>query len=217
MSDDAELRLHVDQRRDGLGSSADQRSGTRTPGHQSREHQPAGAQADVQPPPLPKGCTKRSREEDAIVEQDDHRRDGHDLLAGHAQDGRDRGGGIPSPGMRGIGAPNDRIKGQKEEEAHHELGPLDDIRDALRLQRVDEPEDRHGRRQPRRVGSIRAREPRTRQRPADDAEQHQASQDVQGDVHGVITPDVEATQSVVDSQREIDERPATDGTAAARR
>ena len=217
MSDDAELCLHVDQRRDGPGSRADQRSRTWMSGHQGHENQPAGRQADIEPAPLPKRRAKRTGEEDAIVEQHDHRRDDHDLLAAHAQDGRDGRRGIPSPGIRGIGAPNDRIKGQKEEQAHHELGPLDDIRDALRLQGMNEPEDRHGRRQPCRVRSIRAREPRARQGSADDPEQGQAGQDVQGEVHGVITPDIEATQGIVDCQREIDDRPAPDGGALTRR
>src|ERR1017187_8605001 len=76
------------------------------------------------------------------------------------------------------------------------------------------PENREGQGQ---LGGDRAKalpEPRLQESPPYNTQQGQSGEDMNGQIEGVITPDVQATDRVVDGERKIDERPALDGNAS---
>ena len=108
--------------------------------------------------------------------------------------------------MRGEGAAHEAVESQQEEQAHQGLGALDDVGDAFGLEGVDEPDGCHGRGQP--GGSLRVAGAQRLafQGAAHDAEEQQAGQEVDGEVEGMVAPNVQPAEGIVDRQGELHER-----------
>ena len=119
-------------------------------------------------------------------------------------------------GPHRVDAADGAVQGQQEEQTHQQLGALDDVRDALRLQRVHRPEQRHRHREPRCLVAVASSQARGQERSPDDAEEQERTQQVYGQVEGVVAPDVEPSECVVDRQREVHDRPACHGARDGR-
>ena len=91
------------------------------------------------------------------------------------------------------------------EQARHRLEALGDVADALGLERVDDPEERHGEGQPgglRVAGrACRAQE----KRPPHDVEEQQPGQQVHEEVEHVVALHVVTAERVVERERETRE------------
>ena len=100
-----------------------------------------------------------------------------------------------APAYHGAGradvAPRTTQYSVQVEEPHERLGPLDDVGDALGLQRVDDPDQRRRQREQRRVAARYLAELRQPDHATNDAEERQAGEQVHREVHQVISPDVE--------------------------
>ena len=178
----------------------------------SGQNQPRARQAAVQAISVAQRLAERRGEEGAIVEQHGKGGRDHDLLARHAHRTRDDRSGVPAAPADQTVAADDAVQRQKVEESHQRFGALDDVGDALGLQRVDHPDQCRCQCEPPCRAAVRVLEARSRQRAVDDTAEHQRREHVHGQVERVVTPDVQATQRVVDRQREVRERAAFDRT-----
>ena len=182
-----------------VGAGADQ--------HQRYEHEPGGGQAGVESPAPMKRLPERRREEEAVIGQHHHRRHGHDLFRAHAHRARGDRRRIPGARPRRLRAPNHAIEREQEEQPHQQLGPLHDVGDALGLQRVHDPDQRRRERHPWRRVAVPLTQAGTQQRAPYDPVQRQRRHDVDGQVEGVIAPDVQPAQRVVHGQGKVDDGP----------
>ena len=176
------------------------RAGGRTRDRRDHKHQPGHCQRRVETPPAAKRVRERIEEEDPIDEDHGHGNGHHRLLTRHSQGAREHGGDEPSSRTcRGVRA-NTGIESQEVEERHHQLGPLTQVIDRLGIQRMQHPQRCAGKSKD--DGMIDA---------ADEAEQHEGAQNVDGDVADVVSADAQAADGVVDRKGKGHQRAADDG------
>ena len=174
VQDHAPLRSKVVDRRDDLHVESCRRlprfimdtdSGQRQPNQRGHERQ-------VEGPTPPHDFRPTIGQEDAIVEQHDQRSGDHHLLGSHPQAACHDRCHVPRPGPRCLRSTHGTIQTDEIEEAHHRFGPLDNVGDTFGPERVDQPNERHSKRQ--RIGRrcLRRVERHQLQRAAYETEEH---------------------------------------------
>jgi hypothetical protein len=183
---------------------------------QDAERYPGGGEPQIQPPALLPGLHHASGSERTVVEQHQERRRHHDLLGCHAQQaGRDRAN-LPAKRPRRLDRPDEAIERQQIEQSHQRLNPLDDVGHGLGLQRMERPQQCGRQRQGRCITPKTSDKGGTRQRPADDPEHRQTSEDMNKQVGRMIAPDIGPAQRIVDRKGDIGDRPAGHGCPGRR-
>ncbi len=174
---------------------------------QWRKQQPRGRQTSVQPPPPLPDLTPRFRQKRAVVQERDQGRCDHDGFTGHSQRATDHGADLPPIYSRRAVALNDAVQREQIEQAHQRLASLDRIGHALRLQRMDQPDQRDRPGQRRRGPAERGPQGFRQQRSPHHSEQGQRHEDVNDHIEHVVPPWVETTQRVVRREGQIHDRP----------
>ncbi len=196
----------------------------------------------MKPPAFPQRGGEIARDERPIVEQRDERRDRHGFLCRHPEGAGDDACDEPSPPehdsirhrvrgfrsgrgfalRRGALRADEGVERGEQEERDECVGAARGVADRGRGERVKQPE--HGRDEGQRRGKradairdCRRRWSRERKRPADDAEEEQPAAEVDRDVERVIAARVESADRVVESERQVQDRPAIDRRARAAR
>ena len=109
-------------------------------------------------------------------------------------------------GDNALHPPNKTIQRQQIKQSHQRLGPLHDIGDRFRLQRMHRPEQRGGASEDVRRRAPPLAERRLQESPAHNPVKGQAGQQVHQQIEEVIAARIHPAQGVVQRQRKIEHR-----------
>ena len=225
VQDDASLRTEVFPRRHPLIAEAGVAAVLAAEGAAHRRRQPGERrqEGEVERPALLDSAAPASGEERPVVEQHHQRASRGNFLGGDAAAVGQPGEHVPRPFgtlSRRRRSSQYAIEAKQKAEPHQGLEPLDEIRDAGGLQRMNGPQQGGcegepggidaGRPAVKRFGGV--EDPRrTLQRFPDQQKKYHGRGGVNGDVHRVVAKDSIAMHGVVELQRIVAKRTASAG------
>ena len=217
MRERGKLRERVIPPRDGDADADRAAAIAARAGQQTPEQEPGRRQRRVISAPLPPGVRETAGYERAVEQQHQHWCGNHVLLRRHAQQTRGDREHLPAARCWSVHAAYEAIEREQIEQPHERLGALHDVGHPLGLQRMQRPQGRHRERDGHRGLAETPAKRRLGQRAPHQPKQRQAGERVDDDVCRVIAAHVEAAGGKVERQGQVQNRPAANREAAAKR